>query len=229
MKSVILSAMMVSLAATSALAQDEAANDSLYLKIGFGTTFVSDWDQDVSAGAPLACQAIGCNPDSRITEHGNGFVAGGALGFDYADGIRTELEYRFANIDVDSVNEFEQGVDVTPVELNALVGGVTKAHFLLTNFYFDFTNDSPITPFIGGGVGGAFVEAADGERDAALAYQGRAGVAFSVAESSSFDLEYIYLRTNDLDFDSPLAGAGKVFSGEPLVSSSAMLSFRQHF
>ena len=52
----------------------------------------------------------------------------------------------------------------------------------------------------GGGVGGAFVSKENAERDAALAYQGRAGVSLEMGTGFTADFEYIYLRTNELEF-----------------------------
>ena len=155
--------------------------------------------------------------------------------FDYADGIRTELEYRYAKSDVDLVTPIggfsESSGPLAPYDPDAEI----KAHFLMTNFFFDFANSSPLTPFIGGGVGGAFVSNENAERDAALAYQGRAGVSLEMGTGFTADFEYIYLRTNELEFG-PSADEftaegpfGRAATGDRYQSSSVMVSLRRRF
>lgn len=211
-----------------ALAQDEVLKDSIYLRIGGGVSFVSEMDQDITPPSGVAlCLAIGCNPDRRVTDFDNGYFVGAALGFDYADGIRTELEYRYASADVDSVAVYEGAVEVAP----AGVGDEAVLHFLMSNFYFDFANSSALTPFIGGGVGGAFMENDLGQRDAALAYQGRAGVSLGLGGGFLADVEYIYTRTNNFVFDEPPSGAAlaATLSGDRYAASNVMVSLRKNF
>lgn len=216
---------MLAVASVSAMAQDqdEMANDSLYLRVGVGANFAQDLDQEIAydpavvfVAAPPAMQTLAL--ESRVT-----FAA--AIGFDYADGIRTELEYRNASHDIETVT-LSGGAGPATVTPGS---DRFSLHFLMSNFYFDFYNDSAFTPFIGGGVGGAFATNETDQTDAALAYQARAGVSLAVAEASKFDLEFIYLRTNDLDFEPATPGPVLSVGEEPYVSSSAMLSFRQHF
>ena len=221
-------------------AQDGAAEtvgDGLYVRVGAGASFLGDWEQDITRSPDLAtCMAIGCNPNASITEFDTGFTAAGAIGFNYTEGIRTELEYRYDTTGVSRVRLFEGGVEVGPElgDVPAVVNDDVNAHFIFTNFYFDLNNRSSFTPFIGGGVGGAFVENASGARDSALAYQGRAGVAYDFGGGLSFDVEYIYLRTNDLSFgpnddeftlEAPLVRV----DGDHYQSSSAMASIRKQF
>lgn len=221
----------------AAIAQDETAGDGIYVRVGAGANFVSDLDQRVTPFPGAVCNALGCNPDSQTVDLDTGFVAAAALGFNYTEGIRTELEYRYATTGVSSRQLFESGVEVGP-ELSpvpALINDDINAHFVFSNFYFDLNNSSRFTPFIGGGIGGAFVENELGLRDAALAYQGRAGVAYDFGGGLSFDVEYIYMRTNDLSFgpneeDFAADGPPAVrIDDEHFQSSSAMISIRKQF
>jgi opacity protein-like surface antigen len=214
----------------AARAQEEPLADGVYVRAGAGVSFVGDWTQDFSYN-PDAVFAI-APPTGQSIENDNGFLAAFALGFDYADGIRTELEYRYASNGVDSVLVDDPVLGptaVTPVN-DDIVG-----HFLMTNFYFDFANSSPLTPFVGGGVGGAFVESENAQRDAALALQGRAGVSLAMGGGFSADMEYIYLRTNELDFGpdiddfEPGGPAGPAITGERYQASSVMVSLRKQF
>jgi len=212
-----------------ALAQGEAVDDGVYVRVGAGATFVSDWQQDITYNPNQLFIAIPLAQGQTISNSA-GFAAVAALGFDYADGIRTELEYRYATSPIDSfVTEggFRAG-------LPAPVNDDINAHFVFSNFYFDFHNSSRLTPFIGAGVGGAFVENENGDRDAALAYQGRAGVSLAIGGGFSADMEYIYLRTNKLvygpaDEDFTPAGPPVRIDGDRYQSSSVMLSLRKQF
>lgn len=214
--------------AGAAVAQD-APRDGFYIRAGAGANFLNDLDQDVTFSPFLTFVSPASTGQTVATE--TGFVAGAALGFDYTEGIRTELEYRYMTAGVASVTRTggfsDPSVITTPNDdLNA--------HLLMSNFFYDFHNSSRLTPFIGLGVGGAFVENEFAQRDAALAYQGRAGVAVEMSGGFSVDIEYIYLRTNDLvygpaDDDFDLAGPSIRIDGDGLESSTAMVSLRKKF
>ncbi len=215
---------------SAAFAQDDEALGTVYARAGVGYSFVSDWGQDftynpdaVFVGAPLTGQTV---------ENGDGVIAGFALGFDYADGIRTELEYRYASTDLDAVIVDDPLQGPTPA---TFINDDVTGHFLMSNFYFDFANSSPLTPYIGGGVGGAFIENENAQRDSALAYQGRAGVSYTLGGGLLADLEYVYLRTQKLSFGpdiddfEPSGPTGPNISGDRYKSSSVMMSLRKHF
>lgn len=216
--------------AGAALAQDEPARqDGVYARAGAGATFLDDWEQDYLFNPDLVF--IAPPPTGQTVENAEGFLAAFALGFDYADGIRTELEYRYATTSIDAVTVNEAAGPTAVTTANDDI----NAHFLMSNFYFDFYNNSRLTPFIGAGVGGAFVENEAAMRDAALAWQGRAGVSVELGGGFSTDLEYIFLRTNELaygpdpeDFapDGPFETA---VGGDRYQSSSVMMSLRKHF
>ena len=206
-------------------AQDSLVDDGLYVRAGAGANFLNDWTQSLTNVGGPTCLAIGCNPDTLITRHDAGFVAGGALGFDYADGIRTELEYRYSQSPIESAVSSEAGTDIAT---NG-VGEDTTAHILMGNFYFDFANETAFTPFIGGGVGGVFVTAFNGDRDAALAYQARAGVSWSLGSNLSLDTEYIFTRSQEFDFDPSATNSFFAAGGERYQASSIMASFRTKF
>ena len=229
MKRLLTSLAIIATISGGAAAQDEARQDGPYFRVGAGVTAVSDWTQDFTTNPNTVFPAIPLASTQTLT-NGNGFSAGAAVGFDYADGIRTELEYRFASSSIDSVTVSGGHRPGLPAPVNDNIG----AHFIMSNFYFDIYNESPITPFIGGGVGGALVANENGDRDAALAYQGRVGLSFALGGGFSTDIEYIYLRTNKLvygpaDEDFTAAGAPVRIDGDRYESSSAMISLRKPF
>ncbi len=209
---------------------DDAALGSVYVRAGAGYTFVNNWDQDFTYNPDAVF--VMPPPTGQTIENGDGVIFTGALGFDYADGIRTELEYRYAATEFDSVTLADPMLGpVAAVTANDDI----KGHFLMSNFYFDFNNASRFTPFIGGGVGGAFMENENGQRDAALALQARAGVSYELSSGFLADVEYVYLRTNELSFGpdiddfEPSGPVGPNIGDDRYQASSVMMSLRKHF
>ena len=230
MKRVTAGIGVAAISMSCAFAQEESVDDGLYVRIGVGATFVEDLEQDYTFNPNFV--SISAWPTGQRVENSEAATFAGAIGFDYADGIRTELEYRYASTEIDGV--FQQDpvvgdVPVTPAE------GDLKAHLLMANFYFDFDNDTPLTPFVGGGVGGAFVSNENGDSDAALAYQGRAGVSYDFDSGVSTSVEYVYTRSRDLVFGpndddfTPTGPLGPRIDGDNYIASSVMLSVRMKF
>lgn len=200
-------------------AQEAPVQDGSYIRLGVGATFLGEREREFAyPGVVFALTP----PDADVTDYGTGKTFAAALGFDYADGIRTELEYRYASSPEDTLTQVGGLFDGTVSE----VDGEMKAHLLMTNFFFDFANSSPLTPFVGGGVGGAFVANQFDERDAALALQGRAGVSLEMGTGFSADFEYIYLRTNELEFSDRI---DFVVADDRYQASSVMVSLRRRF
>lgn len=213
------------LAPAIAQAQDQGRATGVYLRGSAGVVFGETLDQDLSynpAVIPPVAPATG-----KSTDLGDGLSYGGAIGFQYAR-TRTELEYRRMEASVDAV-AYTGGA--APVALP--VNDDLVAQALMSNVYFDLVNKSPLTPFIGFGVGGARVENELGERDAAFAYQGRAGVELAIGERFSIGAEYVYFRTLDIKYGpkefTPAGPAGPATDGDPFVSSSVMGTVRAVF
>jgi len=87
--------------------------------------------------------------------------------------------------------------------------GDVSALGLMVNAYYDFKNQSRFTPFIGGGIGMAQVSIKDltiggsaiaDDDDAVFAYQGIAGVGYSITQALTLDLTYKYTATLDPEF-----------------------------
>jgi len=243
MKRILAILTIVATVGGNASAQDRVREDGLYYRVGIGATTVSDWAQDLTFNSGLggilpctgSCPVTPISlPNGNLVTNGEGFVAGAAIGFDYADGIRTELEYRYASSNIEGVTQTAPAGALSVLALPP-VGDRAGAHFIMANFFFDIYNDSPITPFIGAGVGGALVTNQYGDQDAAIAYQGRAGLSFAVGGGFSADLEYIYTRTNKLVFGprlDTLAATAPILpnvSGDYYESSSVMISMRKPF
>ena len=93
---------------------------------------------------------------------------------------------------------------------SAKASGDVSVLSMLGNFYVDFVNSSPVTPFITAGLGIARVEINDlstvgeyigGSDDTVFAYQFGVGLAFAINKNMAIDLKYRYFATADPDFD----------------------------
>ncbi len=105
---------------------------------------------------------------------GLGILAGMAAGYSfqnhfphnpYVRGLRLELEYFFRNSDHEdtATPTFSSGIsadkDSTELARVAERIGAISSHNLFGNLYYDFFNNSPFIPYVGGGVGVGFTKA----------------------------------------------------------------------
>ncbi len=124
-----------------------------------------------------------------------GYSLSGAAGLDFGI-IRLEGEVFYNDNELDSFGGFFGTFDGT-VETLAGMG----------NIFLDIPTGIGITPFIGGGIGYADVEAdiSSGfanlvnDSDGVLAWQLRAGIAFAIFPYTDLTLGYRYFVTEDLD------------------------------
>lgn len=197
----------------------------LYLRGGAGVVFGEALNQDLAWNPDVAFASPPAT--SKSTDLGDGLALSGAIGFQYAR-TRTELEYRRMAASVDRV-AYAGGAAPAVVPLNDDL----VAQALMSNVYFDLVNSSRFTPYVGLGVGGARVENELGERDAAFAYQGRAGVDVALGKKLSVGAEYAYFRTLEIDHGpekfAPAGPTGPRADGDPFVSSSVMGTLRLLF
>jgi OmpA-OmpF porin, OOP family len=132
------------------------------------------------------------------------FVFGGALGYRFP-WIRLELNGSYRKFDTDEVKAQGQSAGGNG-DASAVVG--------LFNAYLDPDLGVPVRPYLGGGVGGAYVKLDTGD-DAPLGVDDEAGAfAWNLAAGLSYDVTahvtlsagYRYLRLEGTDFSASLAG-----------------------
>lgn len=136
--------------------------------------------------------------DREEQEYKLGFTGGGALGYSFPFGLRTEAEIGFLYTPVDK----DGGRDVS---------GSYKTYLLMVNAYYDFKFPffGPFKPYIGGGIGGARVnedrqvfyetqglKVPVDEWRTALAWQGRAGIGYDVNKWLDLSVGYRFVRVN---------------------------------
>jgi opacity protein-like surface antigen len=194
-KKTILIAGLAALAPLAAHAQEEAPSGeaSLYVRGAVGAVFAGDLDQSLSY-SPFFIPTVAL-PTSKSTRFGGNVAYAAAIGFQYPMGTRTELEYRRFSASVDSV---AYGGGLSPLAPPS--DDAVEAQTLMSNVYVSLAPGARLSPYVGAGVGGAFIRNEYGERDADFAYQGKIGAEWVVSKKLRFGVEGAYLRTLDLEF-----------------------------
>ena len=120
-----------------------------------------------------------------------GFNIGGAVGYDMGQ-FRVEGEIRYHTVDVDSVNG-------TPVPFSADLSALS---FMANGYYDVEMASSPLTPYIGLGIGLVSSEISAGAATADeedFGYQFMLGLGFDVAPNAILTAEYRYFGIADSD------------------------------
>ncbi len=203
LRTVLLAAALTGGFASAALA------DGWYFSAGTGVNYVPD--------RKLTNSVAGVNPTKDSTDIG--MVITGAVGYSFdAIPIRVEGEFGWRDNANDKVS--------TPMFGSSAAGGDIMPLSFMANVYYDFDTGTPITPYIGAGVGGVdlMTKIAQGGTtivdDSAIGfgYQGIIGAAYKINEALSLKADYRYLGTTDVSFsNSPGVGAG-----------TAKMSYKSH-
>ncbi len=207
-------------AASLAVAAGASAQDyeGLYGSIQAGLNYVAP-DRDFESEDFL-------NFDSEI-DYNNGIGIVSALGYDWGNSWRTELEFGYRQNDARHIAPFGPTFNGFP---DATLDGELQTYSLMTNVLYDLDKFAdmaevplPVSPYVGGGVGGAVVDIdIDGNNpvvsaqdfdplslnddELAFAYQGIAGLAIGLAEGLSLDLNYRYFGTFKRNYQGRLNG-----------------------
>jgi opacity protein-like surface antigen len=191
----------------------------LALGASCATARASGFYADVHGGATIpwsetARVASDAAPAS-VNAHTNydvGWLAGASAGYQWdggwARGLASEFEFTFRQ------NHFNRIASSAPITL----GGDLHSYAMMINGYYRFLNNSPLTPYIGGGVGAASI-ALNNTRftggldrgpfsgtDAVFGYQGIAGVSYQIAAHLTLAAEYRYFATLRPGFQQTVAG-----------------------
>jgi opacity protein-like surface antigen len=130
-----------------------------------------------------------------------GYIIGGAVGVDWGNQLRTEIELSHARWSSDKYQSHSDGA------LNTIDSpSVQSATYLLGNAWYDFGHGSVLTPYVGGGLGigfarfdednGSYVYDATG-----FAFQLGAGVRFNVSDNISIDAGYRFKDIIGLNYN----------------------------
>lgn len=158
---------------------------------------------------------------SRSVKFDRGLMGSLAFGYDYGSNWRSEIELSRRTNDLDTV-----------AGTNA--AGKMQATSLMLNALYDFDINSPVTPYLGAGLGysqvklknaSPFGASSINDSDRALAYQGIAGLSFAVTEAVDLFADYRYFATRNLDMNTA-AGTAASFDAS---THSVMAGLRFNF
>ncbi len=153
-------------------------------------------------------------PFNDRVEFDPGINSGGAIGYDFGYvRLEGELAYKYSNIK--NINEkLPEPVSFVDVDGNL---GVFSG---MVNLFIDLHNNTPITPYFGGGVGFAALTLSDtyginpqtgfgpvvyaGDNDTVFAYQAGAGIGIALNRITTLDLGYRFFGTSTARFGSDL-------------------------
>lgn len=193
--------------------------------------------------APKAIVSFGNFDGSIHDDGGSGSLSksfsetsfGGALAmgydFDVLCNVPVRLELEFSMLSDMDVTGFPYTVPT-----NAEIGIET----LMVNAYYDFKNDTKFTPYVGVGVGIAWVSMEgdlagvvgfDSYTESNFAWSLNAGISYDITENWSADLGYRYMNVGDAKTKSlTIVGLGTGhLEAKDIVSHQVMLGVRYTF
>ena len=163
-----------------------------------------------------------------------GINIGGAGGFDFGF-VRLEGELSYKNGEMSKITEQRSGATIANVD------GRLGAFAMMFNVFFDLHNNTPVTPYFGGGVGFATLHLSDtfgtdttsgirsrlyrSDDDTVFAYQAGAGLEITLTQRFSLDLGYRYFGTTKAKFNSHSSTTPEL----KLESHNASVGFRVKF
>jgi opacity protein-like surface antigen len=208
-------------AAALAISPTVAAASEFYVSLfaGFSQLESGDDDFDFSGGG-----GGGAGFDDE-----GGLIFGGAAGMEVFPNLRGEVEVSFQQFDdLDNVYSCCAGTFDFGTSIEAL--------YFLTNLWYDFQVNDYIHPYVGAGLGGAWVEARSSDiagagpedEDIGFAWQLGAGVRIPVMSNVDFDIGYRFKAIAGLELDD-LSGPGVVWDNGNLYSHSATAAIIVHF
>jgi opacity protein-like surface antigen len=151
---------------------------------------------------------------------------GGTAGYDFGM-FRLEGELSYKRADIKSITDQADGFQFRAVDGN--IGALA----MMFNAFFDLHNNTPVTPYLGGGIGFAAMNLSDtfgtdtrvgppqrtliyaSDSDTVFAYQAGVGLDIALNRQLSLDLGYRYFATDNA-----------TFNGDNLTATS--LKFESH-
>lgn len=202
-KLLVISA-LVGITAIPAVCSATPARPGGYMSFYVGASAPQDSDATISEFNPVSVRSV------RV-EYDPGITSGGTGGYDFGY-LRLEGEMSYKRGEINSVN------DQTSGERYVNADGDVQLFATMANAFFDVHNGSPITPYLGGGLGYARVKLSNtravssstgdvndhvlrsGE-EGAFAYQVGAGLEAELSRRVSLDIGYRYFGTSRITFD----------------------------
>ncbi|HKF72034.1 MAG TPA: outer membrane beta-barrel protein [Stellaceae bacterium] len=178
-------------------------------------------DQNSTATSPGTSTPLKIHP-------GEGFAGGVNGGFEFRSGLRLEGELVYRRHDEKSA---------TSLGVTAPTHGSIDNLAIMGNAFYDFNNATRFTPYVGAGVGAARLHLDNfnavgtpglSDSDWRLAYQGIAGVRYTIDPHWSASLDYRYFATTDPKFSGSVGGVPSGLKTE-YQTHNVMLGIAYHF
>lgn len=211
-----------SMLSSPALAQD-ASQDGVYVGIHAGANFKHELHGDIVGPGRKDPFSLSSHP---------GFMVGGTLGYRWATGVRVEGEITYRRLANDDVSVGSNSGDIN--------GNQDSIAFMINGLY-DFKLTDRWRPYLGFGIGlsvnGVAVTSLGtpkfdfvNDSSAAFAYQGIAGIDYSLTNNLSLGLQYKAFGTTGVDyrFKQSVAPNTKA-SADPQFDHSVVLTIKMHF
>ena len=187
------------LAVGQAGAADIVPQNSLgmYVSVFGGASFPSNIKTHYAA-------TLGTNYSSTLHLK-SGYLLGGAIGMQFNDMVRGEIELSHSSWKGKSYSY----VATTGATGSGSVSGRISATYLLANVWLDMKNESAFTPYAGGGLGVGWVHGNidygsgyghGNGKNTDFAFQLGVGVKYAFSDNLSLDLGYRYKSIVNVDF-----------------------------
>jgi len=161
----------------------------------------------IGAGGGAAWE-IGSIPNVSTS---TGWAVGGVAGYDFV-GPRVELNVGYGQIPT--------SVSIPGTAINGKVGTLSA----MANLLYDFWPDQTITPYVGAGLGVAFIDSNQSLGSTQFAYQGMVGLAYNVTSQLRFSVEGRYFGTTNPGVNVP--GLGFVTYNNNTILALAGVSYK---
>ena len=161
----------------------------------------------VGAGGGAAWE-IGSTPNASTS---TGWAVGGMAGYDFV-GPRAELNVGYGQIPTSA--------NIPGSAINGKVGTLSA----MANLLYDFWPASTITPYVGAGLGVAFIDSNQSLGSTQFAYQGMLGLAYNVNDQLRFSVEGRYFGTTNPGVNVP--GVGFVSYSNNVILALAGVTYK---
>jgi outer membrane protein OmpA-like peptidoglycan-associated protein/outer membrane protein W len=184
-----------------------------YVGLGGGVSFEQDTDATIGGV-------------TNKLEFDPGFALSGDIGYGFENQLRPEFEINYRRNTVDKVSGPGAGLRNGHISTVGFMG----------NLFYDFDTRSGLTPYIGGGAGGALISgdragfivggASIDNQDFQFAYQGIAGLSYEISERLDATADYRYFATLDPNYKT---GSGVGVSDGTYATHNFIIGLRYIF
>ncbi len=193
------------------------ADDSkgIYLSVGAGISKLKDLELLDHSDGDVYLYEIDVN---------NGFLYSAGVGYDFGK-IRAELNYRKDYLDYNEL-EYSDGIMSFPGDLSA--------HTTAVNLFYDFHNDSKMSPYISIGVGSTNIQTKVDECEIGAgntssgnntSYNIKVGTSYAFNKKSDLFIEAIYLTLQDVKLFDHVGGGSSVDVNSYAFQSGVRFTF----